>query len=87
MNEKQYAQEVRDLDNYDENIQDLKDRSVILYDTLTQRGWLLDAERATLQILLHRYRKKNGGEGIEFGLADLPHDIRSFMITNRERKL
>jgi hypothetical protein len=84
---KQHAQEVRNLDHYDENLRDLQDRSVILYDTLTKRGWLLDAERATLQILLHRYRTRKGGDGVDFGLANQPLNIRSVMTTNRETKL
>ena len=85
--QKQYAQEVQELDNYDENIRDLRNRSVILYDTLTQRGWLLDAERATLQILLHRCKTRQGGQGIDFGLISEPLDVRSVMITNRKLKL
>lgn len=51
---KQFLPTSRPITDYDDILHDLHDRTVIFYDTATKRGWLIDAERAALQIILHR---------------------------------
>jgi hypothetical protein len=61
---------------------------MIFYDTATRRGWLIDAERATLQILLHRSKTRrnyvlpNG----KFEIADSKHALsaQSAMESNQQ---
>lgn len=66
---RQYPQEVQKLELYDDILKDLRNRCVILYDTITKRGWLLDAERAALQIVLHRCKDKGIGNAPDLGLS------------------
>ena len=55
---KQFSPICPEINDYRDILDDLRGRSVIFYDTLTKRGWLIDAERATLQVMLHRTKMR-----------------------------
>ena len=62
--------------------------NVILYDTETHRGWLIDGERAVLHILLHRSKIKEtdyeSGKELCFACPREMSSVREAMKTNRE---
>lgn len=78
----QFAPDVQKLDFYSENLQDLAQRNVILYDTQSCRGWLLNAERVALQIVLHRQEAGRYDKLVDLVLPGARDDIRSAMTAN-----
>lgn len=70
----------------------MRDRSVIFYDTATRRSWLIDAERATLQIILHRSKTRGKNfiaPDVKFEIANAKQaaSARSAMESNQQVKL
>jgi hypothetical protein len=88
---KQTSQSTRPIKDYRDILRDLRDRSIILYDTATRRGWLIDAERATLQIMLHRSkaRKNYVAPDVGFEIANPAQaaSAQSAMESNQQVKL
>lgn len=77
--------------DYDDILDDLSQRNVILYDTQTQRGWLIDAERTTLQVILHRIvARLKGYTNVGIQCAETrsdPASVRLAMHKNRDIEL
>ncbi|KAH9864278.1 hypothetical protein J1614_010212 [Plenodomus biglobosus] len=85
--ETQFAPPIRSLSTYPKVLCDLAERNIILYDTATQRGWLVDAERAVYQILLHRAQGGQYGEDVMLEYLASEDNIRSIMELNGKKEL
>lgn len=83
----QFAPQVQKLELYEENLRDLAERNVVLYDTNTHRGWLLDAERVALQIILHRQQDEVYDKDALLDVATPDCKVRAVMMANRMKKL
>jgi len=84
---KQFLPTSRTITDYDDILHDLRDRTVIFYDTATKRGWLIDAERATLQIILHQTKAKTSyvESRTAFQIAD-PNQLSSATSAMKNNK-
>jgi hypothetical protein len=84
---KQFLPTLRTITDYDDILNDLRDRRVIFYDTATKRGWLIDAERATLQIILHRTKAETSytESTTAFQIAD-PNQLSSAASAMKSNK-
>lgn len=60
INRRNISLAVNKYPEYHDILHELSDRLVVLYDTADHRGWLIDAERAVLQILLHSSKVRPG---------------------------
>ena len=89
---KQTSLSTQPIKDYSDILHDLRDRSVIFYDTATRRSWLIDAERATLQIILHRGKTRGKNyiaPDVKFEIANAKHaaSAQSAMESNQQVKL
>jgi hypothetical protein len=80
------------MKDYKDILHDLRGRSVFLYDTATRRSWLIDAERAVLQIILHRSKIRAHDyidPGIKFKVANHMEagSAKSAMESNEQVRL
>lgn len=78
--------------NYNDILRDLRQRHVILYDTGSKRGWMINGERATLQIILHRVKCRQNDfadPGIKMEVADPRRaaSVKEAMEANKKVKL
>lgn len=68
-------------------LHELSEMSIIFYDSADDRAWLIDAERAVLQILQHSYQARPGHfkPGADLTFANHINDsnlVRSVMVAN-----
>ena len=73
--------------DYHDILHELSEMSVVFYDNATDRAWLIDAERAVLQILQHSYRARPGHfkPGVDLAFArhdDHTESVRAVMMAN-----
>ena len=72
--------------DYFDILHELSEMSVIFYDSVTERAWLIDAERAVLQILLHSHQARPGhfkpGISLAFARHDDPKSVHAVMVKN-----
>jgi len=86
---KQYNSSKREPTDYDDVLEDLRSRNAILYDTRSQRGWHIDAERAVLQIIYHRSKSRTNyidQDGL-FQMSTTEKAVRTAMKENERVKL
>jgi hypothetical protein len=88
INRRNFSPLINKKPDYFDILDGLRDMKVVLFDTETSRGWLLDAERVVLQIILHCYQErpdrfKTGAE-IAYAQPHEPDSVRMAMEENRK---